>query len=132
MLKCALSKVCAPLAIVCPLVLAVSAVAHAAPPPGHPSPAEGMHLMQPLVRPADVPLTRSGRVLSHRDANEYTYVEVSERGETLWLAAPRTPIADGSMVRFPDGVVMRDFYSKVLKRSFPAVIFVHAVESTSP
>ena len=96
----------------------------AAPPAGHPSPAEAMKMMQkePVV------MSRTGKVLSHIDSNEYTYVEVSEKGNTLWLAAPRTALKDGDTVRYPDGVVMKDFYSKLLKRSFPAVMFVDAVE----
>lgn len=96
----------------------------AAPPPSHPSPAEAMKLMQK----EPVELTRTGKVLSHIDSNEYTYVEVSEKGNTLWLAAPRTTLKDGDTVRYPDGVVMRDFYSKLLKRSFPAVMFIESVE----
>ncbi|MCB1889540.1 MAG: hypothetical protein KDH20_18165 [Rhodocyclaceae bacterium] len=101
--------------------------AAAAPPPGHPSPDDAMQQMRPLIRPQDVPLSRTGRVLQHMDANEYTYIQVREGGDELWLAAPRTTIADGSTIRFPDGVVMRSFYSKLLKRTFPAVIFVRAV-----
>lgn len=96
----------------------------AAPPPEHPSPAEAMKLMQK----EPVELSRTGKVLSHIDANEYTYVEVSENGTTLWLAAPRTALNDGKTVRYPDGVVMRDFYSKLLQRTFPAVMFVESVE----
>jgi len=99
-------------------------VAVAAPPSGHPSPAEAMKLMQK----EPVELSRTGKVLSHIDSNEYTYVEVSEKGNTLWLAAPRTALKDGDTVRYPDGVVMRDFYSKLLQRSFPAVMFVENVE----
>lgn len=98
----------------------------AAPPPNHPSPSEAMKMMQK----EPVELTRTGKVLSHIDSNEYTYVEVSEKGSTLWLAAPRTALKDGETVRFPDGVVMRDFYSKLLKRTFPAVMFVESVEPT--
>lgn len=105
------------------LGLAATAVV-AAPPAGHPSPAEAMKMMQkePVV------MSRTGKVLSHIDANEYTYVEVSEKGATLWLAAPRAALKDGETVRFPDGVVMKDFYSKLLQRSFAAIMFVDAVE----
>lgn len=102
----------------------IATAAVAAPPPGHLSPKEAMEMMQkePVV------LNRSGKVVSHIDANEYTYVQVSEKGKNLWLAAPRTPLKDGDKVRFPDGVVMKDFYSKVLQRTFPALMFVDSVE----
>lgn len=99
----------------------------AAPPPGHPSPDAAMQMMMKKEAPPE--LSRAGKVLSHIDANEYTYAEVSEKGEKIWLAAPLTPLKDGAMVRFPDGVVMKDFYSKLLKRTFPAVMFVESIEA---
>jgi len=105
-----------------PIALAVGA-----PPPGHPTPADAMRLMRPQPD-GPVPLSRSGRVLQHMDANQYTYLQVQEGDRALWLAAPKTPLVDGSTVRFPDGVVMRDFYSRLLARTFPAIIFVRAVE----
>ena len=106
-------------------LLLVAAEVGAAPPPGHPSPDSAMQILQPI----ETPLVRSATVLSHQDANQYTYIEISENGERLWLAAPRTLLADGSTIRFSDGVLMRDFYSKVLQRSFPAIIFVRRVEA---
>lgn len=109
------------------VLIAAAGTASAAPPPGHPSPGTAMELMRPQLRPQDVPLARTGEVLQHIDANEYTYLEVREGTTTLWLAAPKTPIENGTTIRFPDGVVMRDFYSKLLKRTFPAVIFVRAI-----
>ncbi len=108
------------------LCLSLAASASAAPPPGHPTPDDAMRMMRPQ---GDRPLPyRSGRVLQHMDANQYTYLQVQEGDQALWLAAPKTPLVDGSTVRFPDGVVMRDFYSKLLKRSFAAITFVSAVE----
>ncbi len=97
-------------------------------PPGHPTPDAAMRMMQ-----ADSPAggLRTGTVVSHMDANEYTYIEVNEKGQSVWLAAPRLALKDGDTVRFPGGVTMRDFYSKLLKRTFPAVIFVGGVEVTS-
>lgn len=107
------------------LALGLAATAAvAAPPSGHPSPGAAMQMMQK----EPVELTRSGKVVSHIDASEYTYVQVSEKGRNLWLAAPRTPLKDGDKVRFPDGVVMKDFYSKVLQRTFSSLMFVDSVE----
>lgn len=109
-------------------VLGLAATAAvAAPPSDHPAPDMAMHMLRQHAPPEP---SRSGRVLSHEDSNEYTYVQVAENGETLWLAAPRTPIADGDTIRYPEGVVMRDFYSKLLKRTFPAVMFVESIEKS--
>ncbi|MCB1914787.1 MAG: hypothetical protein KDG52_03590 [Rhodocyclaceae bacterium] len=115
--------------LLCLFGLLFATSAAAAPPPGHPAPDDALRLMRPSGEPQQAPLHRSGRVVQHMDANQYTYIQVDENGRQTWLAAPRTPIVDGSRIRFPDGVVMRDFYSKLLKRSFGAVIFVRGVES---
>lgn len=97
-------------------------------PPGHPTPNAAMRMMQPDSPPGGA---RTGTVVSHMDANEYTYIEVNEQGQSVWLAAPRLALKDGDTVRFPGGVTMRDFYSKLLKRTFPAVIFVGGVDVTT-
>jgi hypothetical protein len=107
--------------------LGLAASALAAPPAGHPSPAEAMQLMQK----APVEMSRSGTVLNHIDASEYTYVEISEKDKKVWLAAPRVTLNDGDKVRFPDGVVMTHFFSKMLQRTFDAIIFVDGVEVAS-
>lgn len=115
--------------IVCLAWLVAAGGVIAAPPPGHPAPDDALRMMRPSGDAQNASLSRSGRVLQHMDANQYTYIEVEENGLNTWLAAPRTPVIDGSRIRFPDGVVMRDFYSKLLKRTFDAVTFVRAVEA---
>jgi len=69
-------------------------------------------------------LTQTGKVLSTISVPSYTYVEVSQGKKTLWLAAATSPVKKGDMVRFDDGMVMTDFYSKSLKRTFPSILFV--------
>jgi hypothetical protein len=105
-----------------------TAVVAADPPPGHPSPDAAMRMMQPGGNDGSL---RTGQVISHIDANEYTYVEVNEAGKNVWLAAPKTAVKDGDAIRFANGMVMRDFYSKLLKRTFPEVIFTGSVEVTA-
>lgn len=71
--------------------------------------------------------TQSGKVLSTISVPSYTYVEVSQGKETLWLAAATSPVKKGDRVRFDSGMVMTDFYSKTLKRSFPSIMFVNSL-----
>jgi hypothetical protein len=68
-------------------------------------------------------------VLEHIKASGYSYLVV-ERADGLqaWLAAPVMEIQPGTMVRFPDGVIMSNFFSKELKRNFPAIMFVSEVQ----
>ena len=70
-------------------------------------------------------LTQTGSVLSTINVPNYTYVELSQGKKTIWLAASTVAVKKGDMVRFDDGMVMNNFYSKSLKRSFPSIVFVN-------
>jgi hypothetical protein len=104
---------------------AFAASVHAAPPAGHPSPAAGT--MMPPQAVSDAELTQKGKVVSTIDATEYTYIEVAQGKNTVWLAAPAIALKKGSMIRFEDGAVMTNFRSKLLNRTFPSVMFVNRV-----
>ncbi|HZW11956.1 MAG TPA: hypothetical protein VFF81_02030 [Noviherbaspirillum sp.] len=110
--------------------LAFSVAGHAAPPPGHPSPANAAEMMKLPANTPDEELTQKGKVLSAIDANEYTYIEVEQGKEKLWIAAPLVSVKKGAIVRFEDGAVMTNFRSKLLNRTFPAVMFVSRVVVT--
>lgn len=72
-------------------------------------------------------LTQSGTVLSTINVPTYTYVEVSQGKKTLWLATTISGVKKGDTVRFDDGLVMNNFYSKSLKRTFPSIVFVNSL-----
>lgn len=71
-------------------------------------------------------------VIQHIRAAGYSYLAV-ERADGLqaWLAAPVMDIQPGAMVRFPNGIIMTNFFSKELKRNFPAIMFVGEVQVVS-
>jgi len=55
----------------------------------------------------------------------YSYMQVQrDDGAVAWLAGPRTDLSKGSRIQFADGVFMSNFYSKELKRGFPAIMFI--------
>jgi len=55
----------------------------------------------------------------------YSYLQVQrDDGAVAWLAGPRTELPVGTRVQFADGVFMSNFYSKELRRSFPAIMFI--------
>lgn len=101
--------------------------AEAAPPPGHPSPAQTMDMLLPQRPPTPAELPHAGKVLKAIDANEFTYMEVSDGKTARWIAGPRLTVAAGATVRYSDGAVMTNFQSKLLKRSFDSVMFVDHV-----
>ncbi|MFO7543567.1 MAG: hypothetical protein R6W97_12285 [Thiobacillus sp.] len=100
------------------LIFSASAFATGPIPPGHPPVAKAMN------KPA---LTQTGKVLSTLSVPSYTYIEVSQGKKTLWLATTTRGVKKGDMVRFDEGMVMTDFYSKSLKRSFPSLLFVNSL-----
>lgn len=73
-------------------------------------------------------LTNKGQVLRSVKAGMYTYIEVDSNGKTQWLAAPAVDIKDGARIRYGEGAVMTDFYSKSLEREFKEVIFLTGVQ----
>jgi hypothetical protein len=108
-----------------PLVLLLAAAAApAAPPPGHPTPAQAMDQLMPDKPPTPAELPNQGKVISSMDANDFTYIEVQRSGATEWIAAPKMAVKPGSTIRYEEGSVMSNFYSKLLKRTFPSVMFV--------
>ena len=84
----------------------------------------GKMLLAANTQPASEQLPRKGKVLSSIDASIYTYVEVSENGKTIWIAAPTVAVKKGDMISFSDGATMSNFFSKSLNRTFESVIFV--------
>jgi len=72
-------------------------------------------------------LAQKAKVLSTIDAAGYTYIEVMQNKKTIWLAGSKVAVNKGDVIRFDDGMVMTNFESKTLKRTFPSVTFVNRV-----
>ena len=81
-----------------------------------------------LAAAANEQLPRKGKVISSIDASIYTYIELTENGKNIWIAAPTVKVKKGDMVRFSDGAVMSNFFSKSLNRTFESVVFVGKAE----
>jgi hypothetical protein len=68
-----------------------------------------------------------GKVLSTMDAAGYTYIEVEEKGQKLWVAVIQVKVKAGDEVEFPDSPPMENFHSKTLSRTFDKIIFSSAL-----
>jgi len=68
-----------------------------------------------------------GKVLQVMEAGTYTYLEVEEKGQKLWIAALKTKLSKGDIVEFPDSKPMEKFESKTLKRTFDKIIFAESI-----
>ena len=97
---------------------AVTGIAFAEPQPNAPA-------RQPA---ATSQFTNKGKVLDVLDASIYTYIQVSTDKDPVWLAASKTTVAKGANIRYPNGAVMNNFYSKSLNRTFDTIIFLDKIE----
>ncbi len=68
-------------------------------------------------------MASSGTVLETMDASGYTYLHLDTGTEKLWVAIPASQVEKGKKVTFLDGMVMKDFHSKTLDKTFPSIIF---------
>ena len=60
----------------------------------------------------------------------YTYLNVKEGNTTEWIAVPKMEAKTGETVYHTGGMVMTDFKSKELNRSFPKILFMNGVSMT--
>jgi hypothetical protein len=67
-----------------------------------------------------------GKVLATLDAPGYTYMELANTEKRFWIAAPTTKVKVGDRVRFEQSLVMKNFNSKTLNRTFDQIIFVNS------
>jgi hypothetical protein len=74
----------------------------------------------------------SGTVLDTMDAGGYTYVQVKTDKAEVWMAGPATRLAKGDRVVAVGSMVMHDFHSKTLNRTFPEILFVGKLEVVKP
>lgn len=80
------------------------------------------------VAPENLP--NVGTVKESIAAGSYTYLHVARNNKEEWLAIPRHDVPVGAEIRYAEGMVMRDFYSRSLNRTFKQVLFVEGVTVT--
>lgn len=68
-----------------------------------------------------------GKVVETMNSGGYTYAQVEENGQKLWVAVLETKIAKGDIVEFPDSPPMVNFQSKTLNRTFDKIIFAPGI-----
>lgn len=61
------------------------------------------------------------------NANIYTYLFVTEGDREYWMAIPTTEVEVGKTYTYENGMEMKNFESKDLKRTFETIYFVEAL-----
>lgn len=69
-------------------------------------------------------------VLETMNGGGYTYAKVNENGTVYWIAGPQSNISVGTSISFVEQMVMQDFTSKALNRTFDNLVFVSAIVSS--
>lgn len=67
--------------------------------------------------------TVSGEVLEVKDVEIYTYMRLKTKDGETWAAVSTAAVKKGAMVTIENPMVMTDFESKSLKKTFPTIIF---------
>lgn len=85
-----------------------------------------------LSTPVPAGMTR-GTVLETMDSGGYTYVAIETDQGPVWAAGPPTTVKAGDVVQIPEGMLMSQFTSKTLNRTFDTLYFVNAITNlTTP
>jgi hypothetical protein len=64
-----------------------------------------------------------GQVLEVTDVDNYTYLRLKTKDGETWAAVGKAPIKKGTKVTIENAMVMTNFESKSLKRSFKTIVF---------
>ncbi|MEN8155424.1 MAG: DNA-binding protein [Bacteroidota bacterium] len=72
------------------------------------------------------------RVKEVEQVTQYTYLLVKAKGPAYWVAVPTMDATPGETYHYQGGMVMQDFYSKELERTFDKVIFLEALIPGTP
>lgn len=65
----------------------------------------------------------SGKVLETMDAGGYTYMKVDTGATQPWVAIPQSQVKVGDDITYQPGMVMNNFSSKTLNRTFESIVF---------
>lgn len=64
------------------------------------------------------------------DGGTYTYLNVEENGESYWMAISNMPVTIGETYYYDSGMVMKNFESKQLNKTFDEIVFANTVRTT--
>jgi len=68
-------------------------------------------------------LSVTGKLLERVAASPYSYLRIQTAQGEVWAAVPETKLEKGAEVTVTGAMIMRDFESKTLKRTFPEIYF---------
>ncbi|PUB79685.1 MAG: DNA-binding protein [gamma proteobacterium symbiont of Ctena orbiculata] len=73
------------------------------------------------------PIVHTATVMETMSSAGYTYIRVEEKGKIFWIALHETQVSVGEKVSFYEQMLMENFTSKSLNRTFDRILFVEAI-----
>lgn len=73
----------------------------------------------------------AGKAAETMNSGGYTYVRVQTAKDSTWVAVPQQAVKVGSEVSYSKGLVMTDFHSKTLNRTFKTLVFSEGSAATA-
>lgn len=67
--------------------------------------------------------TLKGTIVEIKDVESYSYLRLKTKDGETWAAVARAPLKKGAQVAIENAMVMTNFESKALKRTFPTIVF---------
>ena len=67
------------------------------------------------------------KVKEVEQVGNYTYLLVKAKGPEFWVAVPSMEASPGETYHYQGGMIMEDFYSRELDRTFDKVLFLEAI-----
>ena len=80
---------------------------------------------------ADAGTGGEGKVVETMNSGGYTYLLVESGKDKTWVAIPETTVSKGATVQYAAGMVMQNFHSKTLDRTFASIVFSPGLEGTA-
>jgi len=69
---------------------------------------------------------KSAKVLEAIDAGTYTYVRLEFDKKEFWAAITAMPVDTGKTYYYKESILMRDFHSKQLQKTFDSILFIES------
>jgi len=90
-----------------------------------------VHAGESAVPMAPAATVVKGEVLEVKDVDGYTYLRLKTKDGETWAAVSQAPVKTGAEVTIGNAMVMHDFESKALKRTFKQILFGNLVGAGS-
>jgi hypothetical protein len=78
------------------------------------------------------PSTLTGQVLETRDVENYTYLRLQTASGEVWAAVPTTSVGKGAQVTIGGVMMLQNFESKSLKKTFDKIAFGALADPNAP